>query len=160
MSKSVSHVSSVTTQQTNTTGVRTPILEVDPDRGTLLRFHNNVAKGSEEGIPIRADLQDSTGSQLPVDTSILLRVKRPEDDEPVAVSVEYGNISTYNNLTIAEQQNEENIDATKHDLKADRVNVRDVDTLTVEITSSAQIDWANSELYFHEKAVTEHPWEG
>lgn len=160
MAKSLSHLSSESTQQTNTTGVTTPILEVDPDSGTLIRLLNKVETGEEVGLPIFAKFQDTNGNNLPTDTKFILRVLRPTDDEPTPVAVAEDNIAPWNGLTTQEQRNEENIDSVKIRLKGDRVNVRDKDTLRVEVNSSAAIDWANSELYFARAGVQERPFEG
>lgn len=160
MGKSISHLSDEATQQTNTTGVTTPILEVSPDNGTMLSFSNSVGSGSEVGMPVFAKLRDANGNNLPADTSLLLRAFRPTDDEPVAVSVSEDNIAAWNALSIAEQRNEENIDSVKVELSGPAVNIRDKDTIRFEVESSAAIDWANSELYVARQAVTQRPFEG
>lgn len=160
MAKSLSHLSSEATQKTNTTGVTTPILEVDPDSGTLIRLLNKVSTGEAPGLPVIAKLQDTNGNDLPTDTKLILRVLRPTDDEPQPVSVAEDNIAAWNGLTTAEQRNEENIDSVKLRLKGDRINIRDKDTLRVEVDSSTAIDWANSELYFVREGVQERPFEG
>jgi hypothetical protein len=86
---------------------------------------------------------------------MVLTAKRPGDSRRRTVSVEEDNISTYINKTVAEQQNVDNIDAVKHELKGKAVNVRDIDELAVEIDSSTQIDWSNSALYFERNGVQE-----
>lgn len=158
--KSLSHLSDEATQQTNTTGVLTPILEVDPEQGNLIKLLMAAAgvPGSAVGLPIYQDLKDGANNALPTDTRYVLRVKRPEDDEPVAVSTAEDNIAAWNGLTVAEQRNEENIDQVKIELKGEVINIRFIDTLRVEVDSSAQIDWTNSELYFERKAVRERPF--
>lgn len=159
MGRSVSHLSSVTTQETNSTGQLTPILEINPENGTLLKFLNRVSQGRAEGIPVIQDLRDANDNPLPTDTEYLFRVVRPTDDSPVAVSVKEPNIASWNSLSTAEQRNEDNIDSTKVELKGN-INVRDKDVLRVEVNSSAQIDWSNSELYFIREAVQELPFDG
>jgi hypothetical protein len=160
MGKSLSNLSSIATEKTNTTGETTPILEVDPTDGTLIRLLNMVSTGNSKGLPIFAKLKDSNDNDLPTDTKLILRVQRPTDDEPVTVSVAEDNIAPWNNLTTAEQRNEENIDAVKVVLKGRAVNIRDADLLTVELNSSTQIDWSNSELYFAREGVEERSFEG
>ncbi|WP_439028421.1 hypothetical protein [Haloarchaeobius sp. DT45] len=157
---SVSYLSDFVTQLQNVTGTTTPILQVQPENGTMLRFLDMVGQGAEMGIPVVMKLKDSGGNPLPTDTEVIFRVERPTDDEPVPVSQKEDNIAAWNGLSTKEQRNEENIDQTKMNLKGDRVNVRDKDVLTVEINSSAQVDWANSEFYFNRKAVEELPYEG
>lgn len=158
--KALSHLSDEATQQTNTAGVPTPILEISPDDGTLIRLLNRVANGQENGIPIFMDLNDGAGNDLPADTEFYLRAERPTDDEPVVVSVAEDNIAAWNGLSIADQRDEERIDQVKTELKAGEVNIRDKDVLEVVVVSSAQIDWANSELYFYAPAVRELPFSG
>ncbi|MCT9095277.1 hypothetical protein [Haloarchaeobius sp. HME9146] len=157
---SVSHLSDFVTQQTNVTGTTTPILEIQPENGTMLRFRDRVGQGSEKGIPVVMKLKDAGGNELPTDTEVIFRVLRPTDDEPVPVSQKEDNIAAWNGLSTKEQRNEENIDQTKMNLKGDRVNVRDKDVLRVEANSSTAIDWGNSEFYFGREAVEELPYEG
>lgn len=157
-SKRLSHLSSEATQKTNTTGVTTPILEVDPDQGTKIRLLNMVFGG--EGLPIYQDLNDSAGNPLPDDTEFIIRAVRPTDDEPQAVSVKADNIAPWNQLTIQEQQNEENRESVRVELKGAAINIRYKDTLRFEINSSTQIDWANSELYVARPGVEEHSFDG
>lgn len=161
MGKSLSHLAgnALTTQEANTTGVLTSILSIDPEDGTFLQFHNRVSTGDAAGLPVFMDLRDASGNQLPTDTELLIRVERPEDDEPTAVTVAENNIAAWNDMTTKEQRHSDNIDAVKLELKSSSVNVRDKDEMTVEINSSAQIDWANSELYFAREAVDEFPIE-
>jgi len=158
--KSLSNLSDEATEVQNAPGVTTPILEVDPDDGTLIRLLNMVDTGTGMGLPLIADLRDMNGDQLPTNTEIILRVKRPTDDEPTSVSIKEDNIAAYNQLTVSEQRDTDNIDSVKHELKGDRINVRDRDTLRVEIKSSAQIDWANSELYFYRQGVQQTSFSG
>jgi hypothetical protein len=142
--KSLSHLSDIATQETNTTGVTTPILTVDPTDGTRLRFLQMVLGGV--GLPVHMDLRDSADNALPDDTELIFRVDLPTSDEPIAVSVRQDNIAAWNKLIVSEQQNEENRDAVRVELKDDIVNVRYKDTFRIEVNSSAQIDWSNSEL--------------
>jgi hypothetical protein len=156
--KSLSNLSDIATEETNTTGVMDPILSIDPDQGTMLRLLQNVLGG--HGIPVYQDLRDGANNPLPDDTSYVLLVERPTMDQPQPVSVEEDNIASWNKLTVAEQQNEENRDAARTELKGRRVNIRYKDTLYVAIGSSAQIDWTNSELYFERQGVQEQPFDG
>ena len=158
--KQLSHLSDEATQETNKTGVTTPILTATPDQGTLLRLLAAVSVGKAAGLPIYMDLRDSNDDPLPVDTSFVLRALRPTNDEPVTVSVKEDNIASWNNLSVAEQRNEDNVDAVKIELKGDHVNVRDKDFLRFEVESSAQIDWSNSELYVEREGVIEQPFDG
>lgn len=148
------------TQQTNDTGIMSSILDVTPDNGTMLQLAEAVAKGAERGLPLIMDLRDTNGDPLPDNTEVLLRVERPSDPEDgLAVSQKVRGINPWNSLTISEQRNEENFDSVKIPVKG-VVSVRFFDTLHVQVKSSAQIDWTNSELYFYRKAVRTIPFEG
>jgi len=153
--KQLSNISSEATEQTNTAGTRTPILEIQPDDGLTFLIDGQVARGNERGIPIFAELKDSSGDDLPQDTEIALEFETPNDDQAYAVTEPKKNIRAYNTLSVKEQQNEEYIDAIKHTLKGGGLAVEDVDRLYVSIKSSAQIDWSNSRLTISENAVRE-----
>lgn len=158
--KSISHLSDLATQETNIVDTLDAILSITPEDGTMLRLLNYVSTGSAEGLPLIMDLRDSNDDPLPADTDLILRVERPTDDTPVAVSVAETNIAAWNNLTTSQQRNEENIDAVKIELQGGRVTIRDKDELTIEVDSSAQIDWSNSEVYFVREAVRQEPYGG
>lgn len=158
--RSISDQSDVATQQTNTTGELTSILDIDPTDGTLLRLLNEAARGEDTGFPIIAKLKDGADNDLPVDTELVLRAHLPGETVPIAVSQKTDHISPWISLSITQQRDIENIDAVKVELKGGVVNIRHVDTLDVAIDSSAQIDWTNSELYFVREAVDERPFEG
>lgn len=160
MSVSVSHLSSNASQETNTTGEMTSILEFSPENGTIVRFANAVRKGAEAGIPVFMDLRDSNDDPLPDDTEVMLSVDRPTDERPLVVSEKEGHIQGWNSLTTTEQRNAENIDEVKIDLKAEVVNVTYRDTLRFEVNSSAAIDWTNSTLEVYNKATQERPFSG
>ena len=157
---SLSNISEEATEQTNTTGVLSPILEIQPTRGNMLVIENGVERGQQSrGLPIYASLQDSGGNDLPADTEVQLQFEGPQDDSPTTVSIPLKNIRPYRSLSIADQQNIDWIDRVKHILKNVSANggltVSDVDTLYVSINSSTQIDWSNSRLDFDEDAVRE-----
>lgn len=153
--KSLSYLSDEFTQLQNTTGVDDPIARIDPDDGTVLSLLNHISTGAARGLAVIAKLRDANGDPLPTDTELILTVERPTDDQPVAVSVKEDNIAPWNSLSTSEQRNEENIDAVKIQLKAQRINVTYRDTMFIEAKSSAQIDWSNSELYFVREGVLE-----
>lgn len=156
----VTHLATEATQKTNVTGQMTPILEYDPEEGTALQIRNAVGKGKEIGVPFYLDLRDGANNPLPDDTEVMLRVDKPEEDQPVQVSEKLRNIAGWNALSMTEQRNEENIDATKVELEGQVITVRHFDTLRVDADSSAQIDWTNSEAYLDSKATRTIPMEG
>lgn len=153
----ITHLSEYATKENNTAGELTSILEIDPEDGTVTQIKNRVRKGSEAGVPVFMDLQDSGGNPLPNDTEVIFRVDVPSQDQPIVVSERIRNIASWNALSMTEQRNEENIDATKIELKGSVINVRHFDTLRVDVVSSAVVDWANSELYVDSKATRSVP---
>jgi len=156
MTKSLSNISTIATEETNITGTLDSILEIEPEQGTSIILQNGVDRGDQiVGIPIFAELQDSNGNDLPQDTRIALEYEAPTDDNPSTVSEPKENIRVYRSLSVKEQQNEEYIDRTKHVLKDKMLVVRDVDSLYVSVESSAQIDWSNSQVTFDENAIRE-----
>lgn len=153
---SISNISDVTTERTNTVGVLTPILEIDPEDGTSIVLINAVERGQQSaGIPIIADLRDGANDPLPEDTRVAVEFERPNDDNPTVVSIPFEDIRPYNTLSISDQQNEEYIDRIKHRLKGSALEIEDVDSAYISIESSAQIDWANSQLQVVPEAVEE-----
>jgi len=142
----------------------TPILEVAPDRGRFLRFHNRTIKG-HTGLPVYFDLNDSNGNDLPTNTIVVFEFKMANGDDYHRVAVALKQISFFNSNTINQQQNSERRHNALIPLKwpeaADReglrdfIDVRDVDSFTVSIISSSQVDWTRSEWYFEGDAVEE-----
>lgn len=151
--KQLSNVSDEATEQTNTTGVRTSILDVQPEDGTRLIVHN--AADGEAGLPIYFDPRDSNDDKLPLDTEFVVTFERNIDDDSSAVTDVQDNIQQWRARGVSEQQNEEYVDSVRVPLKGKRVIVSQTDTLSVEIESSAQIDWSNSALYFDKRFVEE-----
>jgi hypothetical protein len=157
MSKSISYLSDEVTLKTNTQDALTPILELSPETGNLFRIKNHVSIGSSSGLALIMDLNDSNGNDLPTDAKVILRVERPQDDAPQAVSVAEYHISPWNQLTTKQQRDTEFIDQVKINLKSQNVNVRDKDTLTIDVETTEQIDWSQSELYFLRESIDELP---
>jgi hypothetical protein len=141
-------------EETNVTGQMTPILEFSPNDSLVLRLSNMGG----QGIPIFAELRDSNGDLLPLDTNFTLRGDSPIFDQPKVVAHTKSNIQVYRTLDIKEQQNTEYKDRTRLELKGrharEGLRIEDVDTLEVAIESSAQIDWDESRVFIDEKAVT------
>ncbi|MDG5778198.1 hypothetical protein VB773_01450 [Haloarculaceae archaeon H-GB2-1] len=157
----------VTTYQNEPASPRpTPIMEIAPDQGTFLRLLNRVAKGDEQGIPIFAKLKDSNGDPLPINTSLFLELQPAGMTEAMKVSEVVRSIDQYQTLSISEQRNRDNIDATKLTLMAPEtaddggavphVDVRDIDTAYLTAESSAKIDWSKSSVYIESNAVEKH----
>ncbi|QIO23722.1 hypothetical protein [Haloarcula sp. JP-L23] len=145
--------------------VPTPILELNPDRGQFLRLLNRVAMGEAQGIPIYADLRDSNGDPLPVNTSLFFALKPSGHHTSMKVSEVVESIDQFTNLTISEQRNVDNIDAVKFTLQFPEthpnkpgdatqfVDIRDIDEFFVMCDSAAQIDWSQSSFYIESSAV-------
>lgn len=156
--KSITHESSEFTQETNTADVLTPVATIVPTEGSMLKFRNRADVGSAAGLPIFFKLYSDSGgtTELPNDTEIMLRAERPDDDEPRAVSTKLTSISSWRQQDLSTQQDSDHIDSVKIPLKDDVVNIRYWDELTVEVKSSAAIDWTASEMYVYQNSVTEH----
>ena len=154
----------VTTAQ-NATGasVATPIFEVDPDRGTFLRFLNRVAVGDSIGLPVYMDLRDSNDNPLPVNSALYWAVQPAGHDEDVKVSKKIESIDFWVNNSISEQRDRDKVDNAKMVLThaetaaqsgpRSHLDVRDVDTLRLKADSSAQIDHSNSSIFVDASAV-------
>ncbi|MGB9953689.1 hypothetical protein ACOZ4F_14985 [Haloarcula marismortui] len=147
--------------------VPTPILEITPERGQFLRFLNRVAKGQESGIPIYMDLRDANGDPLPTKSELFLAIEPSGHETTMRVSEALKNISQYNQLSVNEQRNVDNVDSVKVELQnpeglpnggqpTDKIDVRDIDTLYLLLDSPAQIDHSNSEIYIDSNAVEQH----
>jgi len=136
-------------EQTNVTGQTTPILGFSPIDGMVLAISNMGGAG----FPVQMKLRDSNGDPLPLDTEVYVRWDAPHLDQPQVVSYKLSNIGTFRRLSIKEQQNEEYRDRTRVELKGRRLVVEDIETAEIAINSSEQVDWANSEFYFDDKAV-------
>lgn len=157
MSKPLSNISDEATQQQNTAGVMSPILELQPEDGLAWVINDRVNRGSEVGIPIIGGFYDSNGDPLPQDTNVALQFEAPNDDDAVTVTEPYKHIRDYLTLDIKDQQNEEYIDSIKHVLKGSQLVVEDVDRLYLSINSSEVIDWSQSgsRVTISENAVRE-----
>jgi|AntRauTorcE11897_2_1112592.scaffolds.fasta_scaffold01126_14 hypothetical protein len=159
--------SDVVVQHTNAAGIdrATPILEIDPDRGTLLRLLNRVNRGDEIGIPVYMKLFDSNGDPLPTNTLVKFEIERAGDDDHQKVSEEVKQISFWNSNDITTQRDVDNIDNAKVTLEFPEAasqsgpvkyhDVRDVDSFYVSIESAAEVDWSQSEFYFDTAAIEE-----
>ncbi|WP_323192848.1 hypothetical protein [Halostella sp. PRR32] len=141
------------TTETNVTGQLTPIATISPEDGLGLIIRNAVQMGAKTGLPIYAELADSNGDDLPLDTRVAIGYKRPTDDTFQVVSDPIDNISTYIKKTIQQQQDNDNIDAVKHALRGRSLEVRDIDEMLILVESSVQVDHSNSELYIEQSAV-------
>lgn len=143
----------------------TPILEVDPDRGTFIRILNSVERGDEIGIPVYMKLRDSNGDPLPTNTLVKFELERAGGDDTHKVSEEIKQIAFWNQNSIQVQRDVDNIDSSKIVLEFPEAasdsgpapfhDVRDIDALYVSIESAAQIDWTQSEFYLDTAAVEE-----
>ncbi|WP_435074930.1 hypothetical protein [Halorubrum sp. HHNYT27] len=154
-------------EHTNASGIEraTPILEIDPDRGTFIRLLNQVDRGSETGIPIYMKLRDSNGDPLPTNTRVKFELRRAGDDDTHKVSEQIEQISFWNQNSLTVQRDVDNIDNAKVVLEYPEAasntgaapfhDVRDIDAFYVSIESAAVIDWSQSEFYIDNAAVKE-----
>lgn len=157
MSKSLSNISSEATEEQNTPGILSPILRIEPDDGLALVLQNNVNVGDEAGIPVAANLENSDGEDLPIETDLALGFRQPGDDDFTVVSEVKSDIEVFNLLSLTEQRETDKIDATKIKLKggARQLIVGENDELLVLAEGPEQIDFDNSRLSLNENAVTE-----
>jgi hypothetical protein len=130
------------TEKPNVPGQMTDIRAFQPIDGMLLTLSNRGG-----GIPFQMDLQDANGDPLPLATELEIVYDAPHLQRPQTVSETLANIGTYNRLTIAEQQNEDYVEQTRISLNGSGLEIRDIDTVSVAIESSEQIDWSNSRIY-------------
>ena len=159
--------SEVVVKHTNAAGIEraTPILEIDPDRGTFLRLLNRVARGDEVGIPVYMKLRDANGDPLPTNTLVKFELERAGGEDQHKVSEEVKQISFWNSNDITTQRDVDNIDNAKVTLEYPEAasengaapfhDVRDVDSFYVSVESAAEIDWNESEFYFDTAAIEE-----
>lgn len=155
----------IVSQDTNTTGKMDTVLTVQPDRGTFLRILAAVSKGQTVGVPVYAKLRDSGNSNLPVDTQMQFVLEPAGMDATLKVSAKIESINEYHNLSLSEQRNRDNVDQVKIKLQQpetqggeplapdEYIDFRDVDSFQVQIKSSTQIDWSNSEFYIDSNAI-------
>ncbi|MFC6953528.1 hypothetical protein [Halorubellus litoreus] len=144
------------TTLSNTTGQFDPVLEIQPDDGVGLVLKNAVDVGQKPtGFPIYADLKDQNGDDLPVDTRVAIAYERPTSDNWQVVSIPFSNIRSYHKKDVSQQQDRENVDAVKHELKDDTLEIRDIDKAYLLLDSSVAIDHSKSEIYVDSDAVDE-----
>ena len=139
-------------EQTNDLGILSTILSFQPIDGMEMVVQNSV--GGKRGIPIYAELKDSNGNDLPLDTVVAIRWDAPHLDQPKIVSYKLDNIRQYRTLSIKEQQSEDYRERTRQELKGSSLTVEDNEEMQVAVKSSEEIDWSNSTLYVDENAVT------
>ncbi|WP_231184720.1 hypothetical protein [Haladaptatus sp. DYF46] len=153
----------------NSVGHATPIVTIDPERGTFLRFMNRVSKGEQIGLPLYMKLRDTNGALIPVNSQVDWRIEQVTDDQPIVISEEADNISYWNTNSITTQRDTENVDAVKIPFKTPSVlagpetsdapkniNVPGTAKLHLYLKSQAQVDWAESEFFVESEAVSKH----
>lgn len=141
-------------EQTNVTGQMTAILAFSPIDGMKMDVSNIV--DGQTGVPVYLNLKDSAGNDLPMDTELTVRWDAPHLDQPQVVAFTLSNIRQYRTLSIKDQQNEDYRDRTRVELKGAELTVEDTEEMQIAIECSDQIDWANSEAYVDENAVSVH----
>lgn len=144
------------TAQDGVAGQETPVIEYSPDRGTLVKILNHVATGQAAGIPLLMKLKDSAGNDLPVNTTVYLAVKRAGQSAYHRISEEITSIGHYNRTTITEQQDADNIDASKVELKFPEASgksgspsstkIRGIDDFAIIVESAAALDTDQSTI--------------
>jgi len=142
----------------------TPIMEVAPKRGQFLRFFNRNVNGNV-GLPCFFDLNDSNGDDLPTNTLVVFELQVANGEDYHRASVPLKQIAFFNNNSVPTQRDDEKRhnaviplkwpEASDNSGLRDHLDVRDVDSFTVSIISTAQVDWSQSEFYFAREAVKE-----
>lgn len=159
--------SDVVTTLTNSTGTWDPILQIDPDRGTLIRIANTPeehGRGTKRGVPHYMKLRSGAATDMPIDTQLEWRVTLAGEDSPVAVSQRVDSIANWTQDSLTTQRSDDNVDSTKIDFQAPpgsdksgsvrAFSVRDIDLLELFINSSAAISHSNTVIQL-ESAATE-----
>lgn len=156
-----------TTREENAAGHMTPIVVHEPPRGTKMQLQNAVQRGQRTwGVPVTAKLYDSNGDLLPIDSEFRFEVLTAGSSDPIAVSRDVEDISTWNNLTVAEQGNTDHIDATKVELaepedrggdRLQAVTWRDIDQFRVSLLSSEVVDWTQGSQLSIDPSAVEGP---
>jgi len=157
---------SIVSQETNQTGKFDSILSVEPDRGTFLRLLAAVARGSDLGVPVYARLRDSDGNLLPTNSRLQFYLSPAGMQATLKVSERIESFSDYNTLSIKEQRNTDHVDTVKIRLQepetmggahlgpGQNIDFRDIDVFGVELESTQQVDWSQSEFYIESNAVS------
>ncbi|QCC57871.1 hypothetical protein NP511_04865 [Natrinema thermotolerans] len=141
--------------KTNVTDQLTPVLSINPKDGVGVLIRNAVDMGSKVGVPIYAKLRDADGNPLPANTRIALGYQAPTDESIQVVSDPKSTIASYIKNSVSDQQDDRKVDAIKHQLKGEKLEVRDIDEAYILVDSSEPIDHAQSEIYFEEAALAE-----
>lgn len=132
----------------NVIGQMSPILSFSPKDGLMLTINN--AGG---GVSVALELRDSNGDYLPLDTELTMEYDAPRLDKSQVVAHTLSNIQQFRTLSVKEQQNEEYRGRCLIPLKGSAVDVRDIDTFSLSVESSAEIDWANSRVFIDQQNV-------
>jgi hypothetical protein len=147
----------------NVPGVFTPILEVNPEQGTFLRFLNSVPVGKNPGMPLYMKLNQTGGAPLPTNTRARFEAQVAGMSSWLKVSAQLEQIAFWQQNSLTTQRDEDNVDSAKITLQhpetspksgmREHVDIRDIDKLRLVIDSAAAIDWAESEFYIDNNAV-------
>ncbi|OLZ39870.1 hypothetical protein A6E15_02230 [Natrinema saccharevitans] len=141
--------------QTNTPDQLTPVLSINPKDGVGVLFRNRVDVGDKAGIPIYGKFVDTNGNPMPASTRVAIGYQAPTDESIQVVSDPKSTIASYIKNSVSDQQDDRKVDAIKHALKGNGLEVRDIDEAYLLVESSAQIDHSQSEIYFEESALAE-----
>jgi len=152
--------------QENTPGHMTPIFTVQPERGHWLRFLNSVEKGEEEGLPIYQHLVDQNGDPMPATTKLVLKARGSQMTEAVRVSELLRNISYYNEYSVKEQRNTENVDGAKIELEwpensqktgtRPHIDITDLEEVQICIESPSVVDPNAIKVFLDSNGVEEY----
>ena len=127
-------------QRVNTTGEFSPIFIANVESQQVYELFDRAGRRT----PLIAKLKDSSGDELPADTEIVLGIQTPSKHTPDEIA--FTNYDIYRELSLAKQSNEENQDLLHISLDEQGYRIFPDYKLIIQINSSAQVDWSNSEI--------------
>lgn len=126
----------VVTTYTNTTGKKDKVVEITvPD---------DLQYDIPNGALLVMDLRDGSDAKLPADTKVFVGAKPPIYDFPRGVDKK--SYRVYNQLSVAEQYDEEKNIQAKLRIKGGGLSLPEGNKLSIWVKSSAEIDFTNSVL--------------
>jgi hypothetical protein len=155
------------TEKENTAGQEDPILTIQPEDGTGLVIKGMVEKGSGKGFPLFGSFYNQNGDPIDARSELSMKYETPGADDRKTVTFPLTNLSSYNSLSIPEQQDAEKIDQVKHVIKGTdralannsmpKIGIGHLDKLHLVLDSEDVIDWDHpkTKVYFARQAVEE-----
>ncbi len=140
----------------------TPIAEIDPEQGTVIRLKNLEVDG-KVGIPMYMKLRASDGAHIPINSSLYFEVERAGQDGTVKHSVQMESLDFYEANTLSEQRDADKrkfaLLTLTHAENAPQsgpvryIDIRDVDSGYLVLDSADQVDWSQSRWFIASEAA-------